>query len=82
MGRTPSLGVSDPDFLKEAMVKQFSSLPNRSVLPAGGLFDYFLNSLKDEHWKHVRSALTPAFTSGKLKQVRNSAEEFCTKLFC
>ena len=30
-----------------------------------------LGQLRDDHWKHIRSQLSPAFSSGKLKKVIN-----------
>ena len=33
------------------------------------IFRYMLTSLEDQPWKDVRSAVSPTFTSGKIKQV-------------
>jgi len=30
---------------------------------------YMLTALRDDHWKHVRSTLTPTFSTGKLRRV-------------
>lgn len=29
----------------------------------------FLTVLGDDHWRHVRTSISPTFTTGKLKQV-------------
>lgn len=87
-GQTPVLLVSDVEFVRKALIKEFSSMPNRRVAgvsqkPVG----YFLFTLNDDHWKHVRAMLSPTFTSGKLKLVRNkfklcnSLEGYCVQLF-
>ena len=33
------------------------------------ILDLGVFALKDDHWKHVRSILTPTFSSGKLRKV-------------
>ena len=63
------LDVADPEFLRLTMVKEFNSMPNRRSLFFGMLFDKFMTALTDDHWRHVRSSLSPTFTSGKLKLV-------------
>ena len=34
------------------------------------VFRYFLTNMEDQPWKDVRSAITPTFTTGKIKRVR------------
>jgi hypothetical protein len=43
----------------------FDQLPDMPDYPCGKM----LILLKDDHWKHVRSKMTPAFSSGKLRKV-------------
>ena len=52
---------------------------------------YMLTALRDDHWKHVRSTLTPTFSTGKLrrvcsvlcrKDVNESNETLCSNFFC
>ena len=33
------------------------------------IFDNNLLAMKDQVWKHARSAMSPAFTTGKLRKV-------------
>ena len=61
--------MADPEFLRLTMVKEFNSMPNRQDLFFGTIFDKFMSALTDDHWRHVRSSLSPTFTSGKLKLV-------------
>ncbi|XP_067950041.1 lithocholate 6-beta-hydroxylase-like isoform X2 [Watersipora subatra] len=69
-GRVPVLNVADPEFLRLAMIKDFSSMENRQDSFFGNTLDCFLTSLTDDHWKHVRACISPTFTSGKLKQLK------------
>ena len=38
-------------------------------MKTGTIFDNMLNLLEGQHWKNVRNEMTPALSSGKLKQV-------------
>nr|KAG5704131.1 hypothetical protein BaRGS_009661 [Batillaria attramentaria] len=77
-GYTPVLSVSDPVILREVLVKDAANFMTRKPFPmaprkALGLF------LENGHqWRRSRSLLTPAFSSGKLKQMmpimQNSAD--------
>lgn len=64
------LCVADPEFLRQAYIKEFAAMPNRSDLKMNAISDTMLISLTDDRWKHVRGAISPTFTTGKLKQVR------------
>lgn len=71
--RTPVLDCADVGFIKEFTIKQFQNFTDRRDLFAGEeskLMKYQIFMLQGDHWKHVRSLLTPTFTSGKLKQVK------------
>ena len=68
-GTVPTLLVFDPDFLREAYIKNYQSFTNRRIFAMGGLSDSGILNLTGEHWKYVRSSLSPTFTQGKLKQV-------------
>ena len=72
-GRMPVLEVADAEFLRHVMIKDFTSFTNRrKVLDLDTKLTSSLLTIKDDHWKHVRSLLTPTFTSGKLKQVNTN----------
>lgn len=69
-GQTPTLLASDVEFVRKALIQEFGSMPNRRVAgvsqkPIGS----FLAALNDDHWKHVRTMISPTFTTGKLKLV-------------
>lgn len=65
----PSLLVRDPEIIRNILIKDFSSFyhrglySNEKIDPLSGNL-LFLNG---EKWRSLRSRLSPAFTSGKLK---------------
>ncbi|KAF6041267.1 CYP3A4 [Bugula neritina] len=80
-GRVPILDIADPEYLRLTMIKDFSSMPNRNDLNVGeSMLDNFMTALTDDHWRHVRSSLTPTFTSGKLKQMKGRID-VCANTF-
>ncbi|XP_041853699.1 thromboxane-A synthase [Melanotaenia boesemani] len=70
LGRRPVVVIADPDMLRQVMVKDFSSFPNRMTLrfATKPMTDCLL-VLKNEQWKRVRSILTPSFSSAKMKEM-------------
>ncbi|KAL1495017.1 hypothetical protein ABEB36_010507 [Hypothenemus hampei] len=81
----PSLFVRDLDLIKKITVKDFeyfhdhSSISNERSDP---IVTQNLFSLKGEKWKRMRTTLTPAFTSSKMRQMfvlMNKAAENTTR---
>nr|XP_029490467.1 thromboxane-A synthase-like [Oncorhynchus nerka] len=70
LGRRPVVVVADPDMLRQIMVKDFSTFPNRMRIRAATkpMSDCLL-MLRNEHWKRVRSILTPSFSATKMKEM-------------
>ena len=68
----PCLLVEDLDMLKEILIKNFESFPDR---PDFGEFNEsdlrasFLIIKKGDDWRRIRNNITPAFTSGKMKRL-------------
>lgn len=61
----PVLAVNDPDLVKDVLVKQFNTYPDRRTFETTDqLMKSFLTQLKGDEWRRVRSLLTPTFTSG------------------
>jgi cytochrome P450 family 6 len=67
----PQFLVRDPDFIKDVLVKDFSSFHDHGVFMneeieplSGSLFN-----LAGEKWRKLRFKLTPTFTSGKMKMM-------------
>uniref|UniRef100_A0A3Q1IZF4 Thromboxane-A synthase n=1 Tax=Anabas testudineus TaxID=64144 RepID=A0A3Q1IZF4_ANATE len=63
LGRKPVVVVADPDMLRQVMVRDFNSFPNRMPMS-----DCLL-MLRNEHWKRVRSILTPSFSAARMKEM-------------
>ncbi|XP_041746557.1 thromboxane-A synthase [Coregonus clupeaformis] len=70
LGRRPVVVVADPDMLRQIMVKDFSTFPNRMTIRAATkpMSDCLL-MLRNERWKRVRSILTPSFSAAKMKEM-------------
>ncbi|KAM8861847.1 thromboxane-A synthase [Synchiropus picturatus] len=70
LARRPVVVVADPDMLRQVMVKEFSTFPNRMTLRFNSkpMSDCLL-MLRNERWKRVRSILTPSFSSAKMKEM-------------
>lgn len=76
----PTLTITDPELVKQMLVKDFSSFVNRAPFPGGGQTNKMLFFLENEHWKRVRAITSPAFTSGKLRQMNPLMEQCVLKL--
>lgn len=67
---TPIVVVCDPELIKSVTVKNFDSFQDHRLLTNGAtdpLLSNMLFSLTGERWKSMRSVLSPAFTSSKIK---------------
>ncbi|XP_029992926.1 thromboxane-A synthase [Sphaeramia orbicularis] len=70
LGRRPVVVIADPDLLKQVLVRDFSSFPNRNSFRfATKPMSDCLLLLKNEEWKRVRSILTPSFSASKMKEM-------------
>ncbi|XP_063706635.1 probable cytochrome P450 9f2 [Culicoides brevitarsis] len=81
----PMYVIKDPELIKQVMVKDFDHFVNHvPFLTSEGdaLFGNSLFALLDEKWRNMRSTLSPAFTSSKMRMmyelVRNCADSFIT----
>ncbi|XP_050299615.1 cytochrome P450 6j1-like isoform X2 [Anthonomus grandis grandis] len=68
---TPFLVVTSPKLLKNILVKDFSIFNDRIVYSPNGhpILENVMFLAKGQSWKNVRSKSSPAFTSGKLKNM-------------
>ena len=59
-----------PEFIIIIIVDMFQKIE----FPEMKVFRYMLSSMENQPWKDVRSAVTPTFTSGKIKRVLQSCQ--------
>ncbi|KAF6017941.1 CYP3A4 [Bugula neritina] len=84
-GRRPALYVRDAEFVKDLTIREFASFMNRRLLmDENGIPGNHLGRIKDDHWKHIRTILSPSFSTGKLKQmypiIQSHADRFVSCL--
>lgn len=74
---TPSVIVTDLDLLRQIMVKDFNSFVDRGVYhdEDADKLSMHLFSIEGEKWRRMRNALSPTFTSGKMKSMFHIIEE-------
>ncbi|XP_012274077.1 cytochrome P450 9e2 [Orussus abietinus] len=66
----PVIIIRDPELIKTIAVKNFDDFPNHRAFLDPELDPLFANnlfSLRDDTWRQMRTLLSPAFTSSKMK---------------
>ena len=75
-----SLVITDPELIKEVLIKEFHKFPDHRRVYSGEKVKLNLFNLPgDDQWKRIRSIITPAFSSGKLKAMMGSLDELSDK---
>ncbi|EFN68266.1 Cytochrome P450 6k1 [Camponotus floridanus] len=68
----PFLLVRNPEVIKQIMIKDFHVFPNHyfdGKSKSDVLTNWILFTIKNPEWKHLRTKMSPVFTSGKLKSL-------------
>lgn len=75
--RTPYLMIRDPEIINTILIKDFSYFTDRGIYmdPSAEPLSEVLFLMENPRWKKLRTKLSPAFTSGKLKQMYSQIEE-------
>ncbi|XP_045448629.1 cytochrome P450 9e2-like [Melitaea cinxia] len=68
-GSTPIIMVRDPELIKAITVKDFDHFVDHKVFFSEPLFDDSLLMMKGERWHDMRTTLSPAFTSSKMRKM-------------
>lgn len=82
MFKRPTLMIRDPELIRSVLVKDFASFVDRGI-DMNVDHDKLANNLffiTGEKWKNLRSKITPAFTSGKMKNMFPIMVECAKKL--
>ncbi|XP_077976970.1 cytochrome P450 3A24-like isoform X2 [Glandiceps talaboti] len=68
--RKPLLVVTDVDFAKEVLIKNFNHFRNRTPPPITMRpLNKGLTVMRGNEWKYTRNLLAPTFSTGKMKQM-------------
>ncbi|RWS07829.1 Cytochrome P450 3A13-like protein [Dinothrombium tinctorium] len=79
--KVPVLSIADPELIKLIFVKDSNLFINRHESRRVDSVNLkSLLALRDENWKRVRSTVSPAFTSGKIKRMLKTIEECSSSL--
>ncbi|XP_076122689.1 cytochrome P450 3A30-like isoform X3 [Alosa pseudoharengus] len=69
-GRQPILCIMDTELIKTVLVKEcYSYFTNRRNVGLNGELYDAVGIAENEHWRRIRSVLSPSFTSGRLKEM-------------
>ncbi|KAL3842945.1 hypothetical protein ACJMK2_020918 [Sinanodonta woodiana] len=69
-GNIPQLIVTDPEMIKQMLVKQFSEFTDRPrTIRFTKFFDSAVTAAQGDHWKFLRSTLSPTFSSSKMRNM-------------
>ncbi|XP_036028238.1 cytochrome P450 3A13-like [Onychomys torridus] len=76
-GMLPVLVITKPDMIKNVLVKEFNLVfTNRHLFGPLGFMKKSIANAENKDWKRIRSLMTPAFSSGKLKEMFHIIQEY------
>lgn len=79
----PALYIADPKLLKDILVKDFKHFVNRRdtfKTSADPITSSMLTQIRDDHWRFVRSTVSPTFSGKKLRQMTPLINDAADKL--
>ncbi|XP_026223404.1 cytochrome P450 3A30-like isoform X2 [Anabas testudineus] len=80
-GRRPVLAIMDTAMIKTVLVKEcYSVFTNRRRMVLNGPLRDAVTVVEDEEWRRIRTILSPAFTSGRLKEMYTLMLQHSTNL--
>ncbi|GFS86374.1 cytochrome P450 3A21 [Nephila pilipes] len=78
-GSEPTVIVTDPNLLRDVFVKDFHVFPYRRIMKTyDPIADAMVSLMTGEDWKRVRTIITPAFTSKRMRQMASIMND-CSK---
>ncbi|XP_046449629.1 cytochrome P450 3A14-like [Daphnia pulex] len=84
-GLIPNLWITDADMIKAMYVKDFEHfVDRRSFEMKTKVIRKWLTVMKGQEWKDIRSSVTPAFTTGKIKRmsvlIKDCVDKLCDRV--
>ncbi|XP_032791001.2 cytochrome P450 3A14 [Daphnia magna] len=84
-GSIPNLWVTDVDLIKAIFIKDFDHFVDRRSMEIKlKVMRKWMTLMKGQEWKDVRSSVTPAFTTGKIKRmsslIKDCVADLCDRL--
>ncbi|XP_012945993.1 cytochrome P450 3A16 [Aplysia californica] len=68
-GKQPFMVICDLDVIRDICVKNFDHFVNRTTYETEEPFSHALTQVKDEHWKNIRTVVSPTFNTVRLKRM-------------
>lgn len=73
LGNLPMLMIADTEIIKQILVKDFSKFTDRFDMMKGkkkkSIWSSAVTRAYGDHWKFIRSTLSPTFSSGKMRHM-------------
>ncbi|KAG7155223.1 Cytochrome P450 6k1-like 2 [Homarus americanus] len=70
---TPTFMLMDPELVKTILIKDFDHFVDRRHIrltsKRDGVFTEMLTTINGDHWKGIRSVVSPTFSSGRMKGI-------------
>ncbi|KAK3594092.1 hypothetical protein CHS0354_040860 [Potamilus streckersoni] len=83
LGNIPQLLITEPEMIKQILVKRFPDFTDRPhTLEDSKFMDSAVNLASGEHWKFLRSTLSPTFSSGKMRNMTPLISQCLERLIC
>ncbi|XP_046449638.1 cytochrome P450 3A14-like [Daphnia pulex] len=84
-GPIPNLWITDVEMIKAMYVKDFDHfIDRRSFQMRTKIIRKWLSVMKGQEWKDIRSSVTPAFTTGKIKRmstlIKDCVDNLCDRV--
>ncbi|XP_067142454.1 cytochrome P450 3A8-like isoform X5 [Centruroides vittatus] len=69
-GLNPILMVSEPELIKNILIRDFNKIPNQRRWQFGDrIIDNMVITMEDEEWRRLKTTLTPIFSIAKVKKL-------------
>ncbi|CAE1256605.1 TBXAS1 [Acanthosepion pharaonis] len=70
LGSDPHLVVGDPEIIEKILIKHFSNFINRRLpYPLDEYTNNTVSFARDDHWKYLRTVLSPSYSAKKLREI-------------